>query len=218
VKHRFNLEELFSFLSTQSIVLSDKQQNQFISYHNLLKIWSRKQNLVSKMDVSHLIERHFLLSTLFSFYLPEIINGKLIDIGTGAGFPGVVCKILRPEISLTLLDSSHKKVLFLEEVCEQLALNCPIKCLRSEEYIPQAPEKYLFVISRAVARLNHLLKISGHLIKSGGYLYTIKGGDYQQEIDELSNKNIKVEVITPNLEWLRISKYINNKYMIKLEI
>ena len=217
MKHPFSLENLFSFLNSQSIVLSDHQQNQFQVYRELLKLWSGKQNLVSKMDVLHLVERHFLPSAHLSLSLPIQINGKLIDVGTGAGFPGIVLKILRPELSLTLLDSSHKKVLFLEEVCEQLALDCPIICQRAEEYKPQASEKYLIVISRAVAKLDLLRRLSWHLIKPGGHIYALKGGDYQHEIDELDKNNLKVEVIVPDREWLRISNYLNHKYIIILE-
>jgi 16S rRNA (guanine527-N7)-methyltransferase len=218
VKHLFDLEVLFSFLCSQSMDLSDYQKDQFMAYRDLLKVWSLKQNLVSTNDVSHLVERHFLPSALLARYLPESINGNLIDIGSGAGFPGVIVKIMRPEISLTLLDSSNKKVLFLEEVSEQLALKCPIICQRSEEYKPQASHKYQIVISRAVASLDLLWKWSGHLIKSGGCLYAIKGGDYQREIDGLSLNNLAVEVIVPDEDWLGISNYLNHKYIVKLEI
>jgi len=217
VEHLFDLKVLFSFLRSQSINLSDYQKDQFRVYRDLLKVWSLKQNLVSKNDISHLVERHFLPSALFAHYLPASINGKIIDVGSGAGLPGVIVKIIRPEISITLLDSSHKKVLFLEEVCEQLALECPIICQRSEEYRPHASEKFYIVISRAVASLDLLWRWSGHLIESGGYLYALKGGDYQCEIDDLSQDSLTVEVIVPNGEWLRISNYLNHKYIIKLE-
>ena len=217
MKHPLNQDKLFSFLNTQSIVLSDHQRNQFKIYENLLKVWSNKNNLVSKKDVFQLVERHFLPSALLSFCLPKSVNGKIIDIGTGAGFPGLVLKILRPEISLTLLDSSHKKVLFLEEVCEQLALDCQIIGQRCEEYKPQPSEKYLIAISRAVADLDRLWIWSRPLIKTGGSLYAIKGGDFQREIDKLSIENFKVNIITPEEDWLKISDYLNYKYIVKLE-
>jgi len=218
VKHLFNLKVFFSFLHSQSIVLSDYQQSQFKVYWDLLKVWSRKQNLVSKNDISYLVERHFLPSALLAYSLPDLIIGKLIDIGSGAGFPGIVVKIMRPELSLTLLDSSHKKILFLEEACEQLSLQCPIICQRSEEYRPLVSEKYQMVISRAVASLDLLWKWTGHLIKPGGCLYAIKGGDYQREIDDLSIEGLTVEIVVPDSEWLRISNHLNHKYIVKLEI
>lgn len=218
MKHPFNLENLFSFLSSQSIVLSNHQKQQFETYQKLLKIWSHKQNLVSSNDLSHLIERHFLSSALFLHYLPGTISGRIIDIGTGAGFPGVILKILRPRLSMTLLDSSHKKVLFLEEVCEQLDLDCPIIHKRSEGYIPQSFEKYQIVISRAVAKLELMWQLSSHLIDSEGYLYTIKGGNIHREIEELGNENLTVNVIIPDLEWLSVSNYLKDKYIVILEL
>ena len=218
MKHQFDLENLFSFLNSQSIVLSNRQKQQFETYQKLLKIWSRKQNLVSSNDLSHLVERHFLSSALFLNYLPGTISGKIIDIGTGAGFPGVILKILQPRMSLTLLDSSHKKVLFLEEVCEQLNLDCPIINKRSEEYMPQSSEKYQFVISRAVARLKQMWELSGHLIDTGGNLYTIKGGNIHREIEELNNGNLTVNVIIPDTDWLNVSNYLKDKYIVILEL
>ena len=216
MKHPFNLKKFYSFLSTQAIVLSGHQQDQFRMYQELLKTWSVKQNLVSRTDVFHLVERHFLPSAHLSFSLPAIINGKLIDIGTGAGFPGVVLKILRPELSLTLIDSSRKKILFLEEVCEQLKLDCPIICQRVEEYEPPESEKYIIVISRAVANLDLLWRLSEHLIKFGGSLYALKGGDSLREIDDLQDHRLKVEIISPAEEWLKVSNYLVHKYIIKL--
>jgi len=217
VKHPFSLEKLFSFFESQSIILSVQQQDQFKEYLSLIKSWSGKQNLVSRNDVFHLVERHFLPSAYLSLCLPEKIEGKIIDIGTGAGFPGVILKILRPEISLSLLDSSHKKVLFLGEVCDQLDLGCPIICQRCEEFAHQASDRYDILVSRAVARLNLLWKWSGHLICEGGHLYAFKGGDYQQELDDLAEYNLRSMVFMPDEEWLKASDYLQNKYIVKLE-
>jgi 16S rRNA (guanine527-N7)-methyltransferase len=217
VKQPFDLEKLFSFLDTQSIVLSTKQQEQFKNFLWLLKTWSRKQNLVSKNDILHLVERHFLPSTFLSQCLPGKITGKIIDIGTGAGFPGIILKILRPEISLSLLDSSRKKVLFLNEVCDKLGLECPIICQRCEAYDLHISDRYNILISRAVARLNLLWHWSGHLLNEGGHLYAFKGGDYQQELDELNEYDLKSEVLAPDDKWLQISDYLDKKYIVKLE-
>ena len=217
MEHLFNLEKLNSFLLSQSINLSGYQLDQLRKYQELLKAWSVKQNLVSKNDLSHVVERHFLPSTYLSHCLPDLIDGKLLDVGSGAGFPGVILKILRPELSLTLLDSSQKKILFLEEVCEQLSLDCPTICQRSEEFIPSERDKYLIVISRAVAGLDFLWKISGHLVQTGGCLYAMKGGDYQHEIAELCIENLNIDIITPGEDWLGISNYLNHKCIVKLE-
>jgi 16S rRNA (guanine527-N7)-methyltransferase len=217
VKHPFNLGKFFSFLDSQSIDLSDSQKNQFREYQTQIISESEKQNLVSRNDIAHLVERHFLPSVFLAKCLPEIITGKLIDIGSGAGFPGIILKIIRPEISLTLLDSSHKKVLFLEKVCEDLYLDCHIINQRCEDYVPESSEGFYIGVSRAVASLKLLWTWSNHLILPEGHLYVFKGGDYQQETDDLSQYNIKYEVITPEKNWLEVSEYLNHKNIIKLE-
>ena len=217
MKHHFDLEEFFAFLGNQNIVLSEKQKEQFVLYEQLLINRSAKQNLVSKNDIRYLVERHFFPSAFLCVCLPDKINGKVIDIGTGAGFPGIVLKILRPRLSLTLLDSSHKKVLFLEEVCEQLDLNCRIINQRCEEYNPPISERFQIAVSRAVARLNLLWGWSEHLIVRGGLLYALKGGDYQSEIEELSDYDLNSEVIIPDRKWLNASDYLNDKCIVKLE-
>jgi len=217
VKHPFNLEKFFLFLSSQSIILSVKQQSQFDSYYHLIKRRAKIQNLVSKNDIWHLVERHFLTSAFLVTCLPYTLTGKVIDIGTGAGFPGIVLKIIRPEISLSLLDSSRKKVLFLEEVCEQLNLNCPIINHRCEEFFPPASERYTIVISRAVAGLKMLWEWCEHMIVPHGHLYAFKGGEYKRELAELNPFNLKSQVIIPNKEWVEASEYLKQKFIIKLE-
>ena len=217
MKHPFNLERFFSFLESQSFTLLDVQKNQFRIFHQLIQAESLKQNLVSKNDVGHLVERHFLPSAFLAKCIFPHENEKIIDIGTGAGFPGIVLKILLPEISVTLLDSSHKKVLFLKEVCDQLNLDSQIINFRCEDYEPDPPEYYDIVVSRAVARLKLLWTWCEHLIPISGRLYAFKGGDYRQEIDELNEYGLRSEVISPDKDWLQTSDYLKYKYIVKLE-
>lgn len=217
MKHLFDLNDFFSFLSTQSLILSARQEEQFKKYQALLISWSRKQNLVSANDLNHLVERHFLSSAYGSVCLPEQFSGKIIDIGSGAGFPGIVLKILRPEMSLTLLDSSRKKVLFLEEVCDLLSLDCQVICQRCEAYELKQSDSFEIIVSRAVARLKVLWGWAGHLLQKGGQLYAFKGGDYREELDDLAGLNLRAEVLVPGPDWLNITDYLHEKYIIKLE-
>jgi 16S rRNA (guanine527-N7)-methyltransferase len=217
VKHPFSLEKFFLFLSSQSINISDKQKDQFAKFYQLIKTRAKTQNLISKNDVWHLVERHFLTSALLVACLPDKIKGKMIDVGTGAGFPGIILKIIKPEISLSLLDSSRKKVLFLEEACEQLGLNCPIINQRCEEYFPPTSERYAIVISRAVARLNMLWEWCEHLMAAHGNLYAFKGGEVKKELGELDPYNLKSEIIVPDKNWTEASEYLKQKFIIKLE-
>lgn len=217
MKHQFNLERFFSFLESQSFRLLDVQKEQFRTFHKLIRMRSLKQNLVSKKDVGYLVERHFLPSAFLAKCLLHLNSERIIDIGTGAGFPGVVLKILLPERSVTLLDSSHKKVLFLEEACDQLNLDSQIINFRCENYKQDIPEYYDIVVSRAVARLKLLWNWCEHLIPTTGRLYAFKGGNYRQEIDELEGYHLSSEVISPDKDWLQISEYLKHKYIVILE-
>jgi 16S rRNA (guanine527-N7)-methyltransferase len=217
VKHRKDLEGLYRFLSSVEIVADEKQREQFWLYLELLEKWSSKQNLVSKNDVPHLVERHFVPSLYLSTCLPKKIKGPIMDLGSGAGFPGVLIKIIRPDIQITLLDSSRKKTLFLQEVCEQLGLDVDIVCGRCEDYWGEWQEKYQIVIARAVARLKVLLGLATPLLVNGGRLFTIKGLDFEEEVKEIEDYRRQIEIYKPNAFWLDYVNYLQDKYVIDVE-
>ncbi len=217
MKHRNDLQNLFRFLSSQEIALNDRQRKQFALYLELLEKWSHRQNLVSRKDVAHLVERHFLPSILLNNCLPGEIAGSLMDLGSGAGFPGVIIKILRPQVRVTLLDSSRKKTLFLEEVCERLVLDAVVVCERCENYGKSRQWKYEIVVARAVARLRTLLELASPVLVNGGRLFTIKGSDYKEEIDEVGDKGLGLMVYKPNADWLKYANYLKDKYVIDVE-
>jgi len=217
VKHRKDLEGLYRFLSSVEIVADEKQREQFWLYLELLEKWSSKQNLVSKNDVPHLVERHFVPSLYLGTCLPKKIIGPIMDLGSGAGFPGVLIKIIRPDIQITLLDSSRKKTLFLQEVCEQLGLDVDVVCGRCEDYWGEWREKYQIVIARAVARLKVLLDLAAPLLVNGGRLFTIKGLDFEEEVKEIEDCHRQIEIYKPNVLWLDYVNYLKDKYVIDVE-
>ena len=217
MKHQLGLDGLYTFLEKRNRFVTQQQQKQFSIFVNLLEKWSQKQNLVSKNDIPHLIERHFLPSLFLCDCLPDSIDGQVIDIGTGGGFPGIILKIMRPDLSLTLLDSSHKKILFLHEVCEHMEIYCPLVCARSEIYQHQVHEFYKIAVSRAVAKLDVLWRWTFHMMSSNSRLYVLKGGNYQQEIDELNHESCSVDIRLPDREWMEFSNYMYNKCVIILE-
>jgi 16S rRNA (guanine527-N7)-methyltransferase len=141
----------------------------------------------------------------------------VIDIGSGAGFPGVVLKIARPDLNISLLDSSRKKVIFLREVCEQLQIRCPVVCQRSEKYQQEAVGQFDLVISRAVGTLFDLWKVSCGLLKKGGMIYVLKGGDLRSEIEEAEKENIIIRKILPAPPWTKFSHYLENKFIVTME-
>ena len=217
MKHQFDLQQMFSFFIQQQIALSDSQKEKMTEYLVLLKYWSGKQNLVSKSDIDHIVERHFLPSLFLYFSLPQNVAGAIIDIGSGGGFPGVLIKIMCPEQPLTLLDASRKKVLFLEEVCDQLDLDCKVVCKRCEDYNHKAREEYHIAVARAVAALDVLWYWTEPLLDDKGALYALKGGDCDREMAVIKQKKISIDVKRPEKSWQLQSTYMQQKCIVVLE-
>jgi 16S rRNA (guanine527-N7)-methyltransferase len=165
-----------------------KTINQFSIYRELIKEWNKKINLVSRGDVEYLITKHFLPSIGFLSTIKFPIDVKILDLGSGAGFPGIPMKILRPDFEMILLDSNRMKSLFLKHVIEELHLpNIKVIIGRAEE-MNKKIEPVDFVVCRATSSLDNLMSWSRDLLKSGkGQLITIKGIQLQKELS-LINK------------------------------
>ncbi len=165
-----------------------------INYKNILLEWNEKINLTSITDEEEIFVKHFFDSAtcMASGYIKN--DSRIIDIGTGAGFPGVVLKILNKDIKLTLLDSLKKRTVYLEDLVSKLKLN-GIKIIhgRAEELgnKKEHREKYNVVLSRAVASLNVLLEYCLPFVKVGGFFLCQKGPKYEEELKD-SDKALKV--------------------------
>lgn len=177
-----------------NIKLNDDQINSFILYKELLKEWNEKINLTSITEDIEIDIKHFLDSLT-----PAVTNmfdgkKKIIDVGTGGGFPGLPLKIYNKELDVTLLDSLNKRIIFLNEVIKSLELK-RIDAIhgraeelgRKEEY----REQYDISISRAVASLDTLAEYCMPFVKKGGYFISMKGPDVDEEIIQ-SEKGIKI--------------------------
>ena len=180
-----NLTELA--LATFDIELSPKQAQQFEQYHQVLEEWGKQMNLTTITDHDDVIIRHFL----DSLSLVEVIGfddgDKLIDVGTGAGFPGLALAIAFPNIHVTLMDSVQKKLKFLQAVIDELALdNVEILHMRAEDAgnHPDHREQYDIVTARAVALLPVLLEYTMPLAKVGGFVVAMKGESAEREVEE----------------------------------
>ena len=160
--------------------LNKEQIIKFEKYLSLLLEWNEKFNLTAITDKEQIEEKHFVDSLMLCKY--ENLKGKtLIDIGSGAGFPGIALAIGEPELKVTLLESNGKKISFLKEVVKQLELsNVEIIQGRAEELGTR--EKYDIVTARAVKELNVLLEISYYLLKVGGTFYAYKASNIDNEI------------------------------------
>ena len=176
------------------IEISHSQAEQFIKYKDILLEWNQKMNLTTITEEREIIVKHFLdsLSCLQTKYLKN--TGKMIDVGTGAGFPGIPLRIILPEIKLTLLDSLKKRIGFLEEVCSELGLN-GIEFIhgRAEDFGQNRGyrEKYKYVVSRAVAALNVLTEYCLPFAQVGGHFICQKGPKLIEEIKD-AQKSIKI--------------------------
>ena len=175
-------EEFFKELEKHEIVLSSYQQNQFKKYEELLKEENEKINLTSITKQEEVVDKHFYDSALFLFY--KKIEGTLVDVGTGAGFPGVVVKIINPDIKLVLLEPIKKRCLFLEKLIKVLDLkDVEIVNQRAEDYSSIYRSKADFVTARAVSNLNELIEVSGAMVQKDGFFICLRGKDGRQEID-----------------------------------
>ena len=162
----------------------DKQER-FYEYMNLLLMWNKKINLTAITNPEEIITKHFIDSLSILKYVNE--NATILDVGTGAGFPGIPLKIAKANLNITLVDSLNKRINFLNEVIEKLNLkNVFTVHNRAEEFGKNKKyrEKYNIAVSRAVARLNVLLEYMLPTIKVGGECICMKGPDVLEEIKE----------------------------------
>ncbi|MBU4128897.1 16S rRNA (guanine(527)-N(7))-methyltransferase RsmG [bacterium] len=169
------------------IELSERQVKQFLTYLGILQDWNKRINLTSLKDPKEIIVTHFLDSLTVSKGIDEIDPIRVIDIGTGAGFPGIPLKILRPQISLSLLDSSRKRIEFLEYLSKSLKLKeLEIIWGRAEEYgrKKRYRERYDIILARALARLNILVELGIPFLKIRGLFIAQKGQKLKEELEE----------------------------------
>jgi len=165
--------------------LSATQKSQFEALGALYKDWNEKINVISRKDIDELYTRHVLHSLAIAKAIDFPPGSKILDIGTGGGFPGIPLAILFPENQFLLVDSIGKKIKVVQEVAQGIGLkNLKAEHMRGEK----VKQKFDFVVSRAVARTKMLYNWTNQLIKTNsehnGY-YLLKGGDLEEELDEL---------------------------------
>ena len=188
--------EFVSELEKLGIVLDADKLDKLEKYYQMLVDANNKFNLTAITDKKDVYLKHFYDSILASLVF-DSDNFNLCDMGTGAGFPGIVLKIVFPKIRLTLVDATKKKTEFLKEVVSTLNLNdvCVYND-RIENFAYLHEKEFDIVIARAVARLNILLELASRMIKVNGYFVAMKGS-LEEEIDEATNalKVLHMEIV-----------------------
>ena len=188
-----NKEEFIKELTKLNITIDNNKLNMLEKYYNLLIEENKKYNLTSITNKEDVYLKHFYDSITISKII-DLDNESLLDIGTGAGFPGIVLKIIYPNLKVTLLDSTLKKCNFLNLVITKLNLkDITVINERAEIYSKNVREKYDVVTSRAVAPLKHLLEYSIPTLKVNGYYIAMKS-DISKELIGINKYEDKLNI------------------------
>ena len=193
---KMNKELFYKELENMNIVLNDNQKEQLNTYCNFLIEYNKHTNLTAIKEENDIYLKHFYDSlTLTKVY--NLSDEKVLDIGTGAGFPGMVLKIVFPNIKLTLLDSNNKKTKFLTELIDKIYVdNVIVINSRAEDFIKDNREVFDIVTSRAVSDLTILSELSLPFVKVNGYFIPLKGSNKE----EINNGEYSIKLLGGKVE------------------
>lgn len=199
------IEQVFA---EAAMPLDGKQIDQLAQYGELLKTWNQKINLTAIVEDESIVRKHFLDCALLSRAVPE--NARLLDIGSGAGFPGMVLAVVRPDLQIDLLDSLQKRTRFQTLVKETLSLENLRQCIHGRAEVlahePAFREQYEVVTSRAVASLPLLMELSAAYICLGGRLLAMKGPYAGEEVKAIGASYAQVGLDAPTVQSYMLPK------------
>ncbi len=194
-------EHLANGIMQLGMNIPEKTQQQLLKYIEIIQKWNKVYNLTAIRDPKQMVSSHLLDSLAV---VPHLWAGRWLDVGCGAGLPGVVIAILRPEWKFSLLDSNSKKTSFVQQACIELGIsNVQVYCERVEAW--NDAEKFDGIISRAFAETAEFVSITRHLMKVGGKWAAMKGVP-ELELERLPKDIVveqKISLHVPNLEAAR---------------
>lgn len=184
--------------------LDPSRQELLLAYLRMLHKWNKVYNLTAVREPQKMVVYHLLDSLAV---LPYVDGPRLLDVGSGAGLPGLPLAIARPDLDVTLLDSSHKKASFLQQVCMELKLaNVGVACQRVEHWQP--PKPFDVIISRAFSDLAEFVRLTDHLLAADGTLLAMKGLYPYEELAQLPAGVAVQRVISLTVPGLRAQRHL----------
>lgn len=202
------------------IILSGEQVAHFERYQELLLEWNQRMNLTAVRDAKLIQQRHFVDSLTCSLVTGNLNGQLLIDVGSGAGFPGLPLKIVFPELRLSLVESIGKKAIFLQAVVEELGLSdVRIITERAEDLGRRNDhrEKYDWALARAIARLGILVEYLLPFVRIGGHVLAQKGGQVEVEMKESENGISLLGGSSPGLYPIKLAGRVEPSYLVLIE-
>ena len=212
-----SFEEFKELLKTLNIELTKEQYNMLEQYKDFLIEYNEHTNLTTIKESKDIYLKHFYDSLTITKVVDLTKENSLLDIGTGAGFPGMVLRIFYPDLKVTLLDSNNKKTTFLKELCMILNINdVEIINDRAEELTKTRINTYDIVTARAVSNMRVLTEVSIPLVKQNGYLIALKGGN-TEELEEAKRTINKLNLTIEKEENFKLPIEESNRTIIKIK-
>lgn len=212
------LPELIEFLKSENILLNSSQKEMLEYFYEAVLAYSAKHNIISKNDQKHIIDKHIAGSFYFVKILKEQfpVHKNILDLGSGAGFPGVILSIYFKSTYVVMIDSVRKKTLFLKRVIDDLNLNALVVNDRIEAFIGNNKIPFEILTARALASIDDLVTMCTPLLTKAT-LHTIKGENYLAE-SVLSQGKCDIKPYNIAESWVAYSGFLKNKTHIALSM